>query len=855
MDEQNLSNQAPGQPFNPPLSPTDSVVPPMTTTTTSTPSSTTTTTTTSALPTAPEIQWPSKKPKNNFKQIVLGVLAILFVGVVAGAAYYVSNQLSTRKGVGSGERSFAATGCSVNPAQCSAKEVCINNVCKPKPTATQGYTCTPTNCPAPAFYCSNNTCMNAPGMCGGKPCAGTCNVLTGVCTTTGSGGTGVTVTPTKAVSCESYQKLVNGVCHNTICGDDSGCTAGDRCLGGTCVAYAATCVNGSTTKVACTTGPNGTGLAGTRTLTCANNCFTCGAMPPCVANISVSTCPANVDCNVPSTTSGSSACKNSSGNQTYCCSTTNPEYSAASGSCKPAGSSLTNVCALGLTCGPTAVTGSFTCKQTATSTVSVYCCHAGETIVAGKCTPKVACPASDCQIPSNTPGGVSCNLSNGTATTCCPSSTPLFQNGKCINKNDACNADQKLIGGVCHNTICGTDAGCTAGDKCISGSCVIVPTSTCSPGQKTTVTCKTPISNIPNNSALDGTMTLTCCTGTNSYYSGCNSSAVCIANPSKSTCPVGVDCNLPAGTTGASSCNNSSGAQTLCCSTANPEYSATSKACKPAGGYTGVCATGLCCTTAYTSGAFTCKSSSTATTQDRFCCHAGEAISGGKCIVSANGCAGGVAPTSGGGATATPTKPGGGGTTTPTCVDTTWSPDPSTVCTTTTALTQTSNCGTTRKSAGTKICATAGACMEINMYSQKSDGTFNTTPMTTAEKNNITVGKKIRLAIKGNKASLEARFKISLNDAVITDLPGAILWPDAANQRPKNGYMDPTSKLISYYDFTVSKPGNYKFEGFMSTKPVSQSSCGGVAGIKCPTGFKCQVPTTPVDAMGVCIAN
>lgn len=50
-------------------------------------------------------------------------------------------------------------------------------------------------------------------------------------------------------------------------------------------------------------------------------------------------------------------------------------------------------------------------------------------------------------------------------------------------------------------------------------------------------------------------------------------------------------------------------------------------------------------------------------------------------------------------------------------------------------------------------------------------------------------------------------------------LPGAVTFTDAPNQRPGQGFVDPTTKMISYYDFEATRSGTYKFEGFVSTKP------------------------------------
>ncbi len=143
--------------------------------------------------------------------------------------------------------------------------------------------------------------------------------------------------------------------------------------------------------------------------------------------------------------------------------------------------------------------------------------------------------------------------------------------------------------------------------------------------------------------------------------------------------------------------------------------------------------------------------------------------------------------------------------------------------------------------------------MEIQLYGKKADGTFSTTPMTAAEKAAIKMGDTLRLVIKGNKSNLLARFRVWFNGAIMS-LPGPIVYPEAPNQRPRVGFLDPQTRKNSYYDFTATRAGEYRFEGFVSTNQIAQT-CGGIAGVLCPTGERCVMPINSPDATGTCQPN
>jgi hypothetical protein len=108
--------------------------------------------------------------------------------------------------------------------------------------------------------------------------------------------------------------------------------------------------------------------------------------------------------------------------------------------------------------------------------------------------------------------------------------------------------------------------------------------------------------------------------------------------------------------------------------------------------------------------------------------------------------------------------------------------------------------------------------MELKIYKKAADGSVPTTPMTAAQLGAMSVNDSLRLTVRTNTTNLQARFRVVLNGTAIS-LPGAVVWPEAPNTRPRTGFVDPTTKLISYYDFTITTAGTYSFEGFVSSKP------------------------------------
>jgi len=155
-------------------------VPPLATADIATPMATTTTTTTEvSQPKAEEVQMPTGKPKKKVMPAILGVLALFLVVGVAGAAYYVSNQLSTRQAVAPNaptSKPAAAINCATGTFSCGSF-CCANNTqscgstsCVPRVSGTA--TPSPStggggvNCPTNQFSCGSWCCRNDCDSCG-----------------------------------------------------------------------------------------------------------------------------------------------------------------------------------------------------------------------------------------------------------------------------------------------------------------------------------------------------------------------------------------------------------------------------------------------------------------------------------------------------------------------------------------------------------------------------------------------------------------------------------------------------------------------------------------------------------------
>lgn len=107
----------------------------------------------------------------------------------------------------------------------------------------------------------------------------------------------------------------------------------------------------------------------------------------------------------------------------------------------------------------------------------------------------------------------------------------------------------------------------------------------------------------------------------------------------------------------------------------------------------------------------------------------------------------------------------------------------------------------------------AGACTEVALFAKTTSG-YSTTKMTEAQKAAIHIGDKIRIAITGSKADLQARFRVYVNDVV--EATGDTASPEWRVGQSFSG----SDHLVTFYsDYEIKKSGSYKFEGQVTTKP------------------------------------
>lgn len=155
-------------------------------------------------------------------------------------------------------------------------------------------------------------------------------------------------------------------------------------------------------------------------------------------------CEANRACS-PGPATDASACRESAASTVdiYCCTRTDAQIVA--GACiVPTSSSP--LCVPGLTCAPTATTGAAACREQAASATDVFCCpKKGDRIVAGVCVPAL-CGAGLTCASSATTGAAACRqqVSSTTDLFCCP------------NKGD------RIVGGACLPPLCGSGLTCSA---------------------------------------------------------------------------------------------------------------------------------------------------------------------------------------------------------------------------------------------------------------------------------------------------------------------------------------------------------------------------------------------------------
>ncbi len=262
-------------------------------------------------PSVTQVQWP-QKPKNQTRRILFAFLAIILVAGIAGAAYYVSNQLSTRQAVAPTAPTGSQAACK-NDSGCKKTETCKSGVCKkiaPTPTGYgTGYTCTSTNCPGPCFGCNagKTSCLakpSAPG-CGGvstgvggdkNNCGGTGNVCPGSSSCVNGqcilNGTVVTPTPYQSptpapTTTQTIPPQAGNNCNGACATIDCHCQNGDVCTAGQGICNELIPGTNTTLRAACTQQGRSWCVNQYNTgMTCCAVGYTCnGTKPGCVGSI------------------------------------------------------------------------------------------------------------------------------------------------------------------------------------------------------------------------------------------------------------------------------------------------------------------------------------------------------------------------------------------------------------------------------------------------------------------------------------------------------------------------------------------------------------------------------------------
>lgn len=183
-----------------------------------------------------EPEMPKGKPKNKILPIIGGIMALLLVIGVAGAAYYVSNQLSTRQAVAPNaptSKPMAAISCSTgNGNPCEDPEgklrgLCYNNICNiAEIWCNNGSGCS-------GWYAATQSCTQwcPPGTGGGGGEGG--GGATACTRDTGSGGAGSCYLNTSQENVCNTAPYTFG-CGMECCNTSFGGNAGIACCCGGC---------------------------------------------------------------------------------------------------------------------------------------------------------------------------------------------------------------------------------------------------------------------------------------------------------------------------------------------------------------------------------------------------------------------------------------------------------------------------------------------------------------------------------------------------------------------------------------------------------------------------------------------
>jgi hypothetical protein len=164
-------------------------------------------------PKTEEVQMPERKPKKKIMPAIMGILALFLVVGVAGAAYYVSNQLTNRVAVApnAAKKASASCGYGCDGAGYDSKG---NEICVCYGGAVQNDT-DGANCPSGQFSCGSFCCLNNTQSCGSNSCVDRVTV---------------TATPTvEGANCPSGQFSCGSWCCRNNC-DSCGPDANTQCV-------------------------------------------------------------------------------------------------------------------------------------------------------------------------------------------------------------------------------------------------------------------------------------------------------------------------------------------------------------------------------------------------------------------------------------------------------------------------------------------------------------------------------------------------------------------------------------------------------------------------------------------------
>ncbi len=354
--------------------------------------------------------------------------------------------------------------CLVDTDCTGAGEVCTNGTC----TTTPGYCTTDTDCNGNET-CESNSCT--PLSCTGcqtasnHQCVNSCSVPTPYC----NGSSCVECTS------DTHCDTANGeVCSNNSCVIGSGyCTTDTDCNGNE------TCESNSCTPLSCT------GCQTASNHQCVNSCG--GSTPYCSGTTCVE-CTNNANCDSDEVCS-SGSCQNLS--CSGCQIASNHQCVNSCGGSTPYCSGATCVqCTSSSHCsGSTPYCSGNNCVECTNNT---HCpdgeeCRSGSCrAIAGYCSSDSQC-AGDEECVSNSCRTLSCSgcdvASNHSCVSSCGGSTPYCSGSTCVEctSNANCSAGEECSSGSCRaiSGYCTSDSNCAGDEECVSNSCTSLSCSGC----------------------------------------------------------------------------------------------------------------------------------------------------------------------------------------------------------------------------------------------------------------------------------------------------------------------------------------------------------------------------------------